>query len=160
LTDIMTAAQRSRLMSRIRGRGTTPERYIHELAEAAGLAFTRHDADLAGKPDLAFGPERIAVFIDGDFWHGWRFPIWKHRLSPFWSNKIHGNRARDARNFRQLRRAGWRVIRLWEHEVEADPIRCVIRVAEAVGQSIDCVALNARYAAMLPLKRRKRLPKP
>jgi DNA mismatch endonuclease, patch repair protein len=160
LTDIMTAAQRSRLMSRIRSKGTTPERYMHELAEAAGLAFTRHNAEIAGKPDLAFASARLAVFVDGDFWHGWRLPIWKHRLSPFWLDKISRNRARDARNFRRLRRRGWRVLRIWEHEIEQDPIRCVVRVADAAAQAIDRAALQARYSAMPPLKRRKRLPKP
>jgi DNA mismatch endonuclease, patch repair protein len=133
---------------------------MHELAEAAGLAFTRHDASLAGKPDLAFADARLAVFVDGDFWHGWRFPVWKHRLAPFWSDKIHGNRVRDARNFRRLRRSGWRVLRFWEHEVEHDPIGCVNRIAIAAGKSPDLIALKVRYSAMPPLKRRKRLPKP
>lgn len=118
MTDVMTAEQRSRVMSRNRGKNTSPERYVHELAEAAGLSFLKHEDSLPGKPDLVFGEQRLAVFIDGDFWHGWRFPIWEHRLSEFWREKIRKNRERDRRNFRKLRRMGWRVLRLWEHQVE------------------------------------------
>lgn len=160
MADVMTVAQRSRVMSRIKGKNTSPERYIHDLAEAAGLSFNRHDPTVPGKPDLVFTHARLAVFVDGDFWHGWRFPIWKHRLAPFWENKISRNRLRDQRNHRLLRRLGWRVLRLWEHQIEEDVVRCISRIASIVAEPIDMIAVRERYAAMPPLKRRKRLPKP
>lgn len=160
MVDVMTAQQRSRLMGRIRGKDTTPERYLDALLAAAGLSFTRHEAALPGKPDFVFDAERVAIFVDGDFWHGWRFPVWEHRLAPFWREKISKNRARDRRNFQALRRAGWHVTRIWEHEVESDARACVERIAQLLGRSIDTAAVETRLAALPALKRRNRLPKP
>ena len=62
--------------------------------------------------------EKVAVFVDGDFWHGWRLPAWEHKLSKFWRDKLRANRARDQRNFRRLRAAGWKVIRIWQHALK------------------------------------------
>ena len=72
------------------------------------------------------------MFIDGDFWHGWHFPRWRDKLGPYWSAKIQNNRRRDKLNFARLRRLGWVVVRLWEHQVEADPGGCAERVAQTV----------------------------
>jgi DNA mismatch endonuclease (patch repair protein) len=85
-----------------------------------------------GRPDIVFEREQIAVFIDGDFWHGWRFPLWEHKLSHHWKDKIGKNRNRDLRNFRALRRKGWRVLRIWEHQVESDPQQCALTVLRAL----------------------------
>lgn len=71
---------------------------------------------------------RIVVFIEGDFWHGYRYSRWAAALSPFWRAKIQLNRRRDQRNFAALRRLGWRVIRIWQHEIESDLDRCVHKV--------------------------------
>jgi DNA mismatch endonuclease (patch repair protein) len=90
---------------------------------------------LPGRPDFVFVRARVAVFVDGDFWHGWRFPLWEHKLSPFWKKKIGDNRVRDLRNFRKLRTAGWVVLRIWEHEIKDDPARCVDRILVAVSDA-------------------------
>lgn len=83
---------------------------------------------LPGRPDIVFSSARVIVFVDGDFWHGYRYPAWTRRLSPYWHQKIQRNRLRDRRNFAKLRRAGWRVIRVWEHEVKKDLKGCVDRI--------------------------------
>lgn len=85
--------------------------------------FEQHVRELPGRPDFVFRTRRLVVLVDGDFWHGWRFPLWAHKLSPFWCTKIASNRARDARNMRKLRRAGWKVVRVWEHQLETNPAR-------------------------------------
>jgi DNA mismatch endonuclease (patch repair protein) len=107
---------------------------------ALGREFETHARDLPGRPDILFRHSMVAVFIDGDFWHGWRFPVWKDKLSEKWEAKIEATRRRDARNFRKLRRSGWKVIRIWEHQVNGDLLRCVQRVEEALprrrGQSL------------------------
>jgi DNA mismatch endonuclease (patch repair protein) len=93
-----------------------------------------HPRDLPGRPDFVFRGRRIAVFVDGDFWHGWRFPTWQHKLAPFWADKISANRARDRRNHARLRRWGWRVVRVWEHQIKSAPHRVrerMIAVLEA-----------------------------
>src|SRR5688572_4605630 len=124
MADIMSPEKRSKLMSRIRGRGTTPEVYLSSLLQAASIQFSSHDSDLPGRPDLVFREQKLAVFLDGDFWHGWRFPRWEAKLTVPWREKIRQTRARDVRNRRKLRASGWKVIRIWEHQVERDAWDC------------------------------------
>lgn len=130
--DNLTPEQRSRTMSLIRSKDTRPELTIRRLLHARGLRFRKHARRLPGKPDLVFVSARVIVFVDGDYWHGWRFPSWSSKLTAYWKQKIEGNRRRDRRNFRQLRRQGWLVIRVWEHEVEHDAARCAERIQAAV----------------------------
>jgi DNA mismatch endonuclease (patch repair protein) len=115
-------------MSRIKGRNTGPERALFAELRRQGVYFAKHPRRLPGRPDIVFRKAMLAVFIDGDFWHGWRFPLWQHKLSPKWREKIAATRYRDSLNFRQLRRLGWKVIRIWEHQIERDPERCVNRI--------------------------------
>ena len=128
----MSPETRSRVMSRIRGKDTKPELTIAELLKGAGLEFEGHARDLPGRPDFVFRREKVAVFCDGDFWHGWRFPRWRLKLSEKWEAKIAKNRERDVRNHRRLRRSGWRVVRLWEHQIERAPERCLARIFAAL----------------------------
>jgi DNA mismatch endonuclease (patch repair protein) len=126
--DIMSPEKRSALMSRIRGKGTKPELVVADFLAAAGLTWEEHAKDLRGRPDFVLRRARIVIFVDGDFWHGWRFPAWRLKLSEKWERKIEANRLRDARNFRALRRAGWTVIRLWEHQIKKSPADCLARI--------------------------------
>lgn len=126
--DIMSPEKRSAVMARIRGRNTGPEQAVAAALGGRGLAWEGHARDLPGRPDFVFRKEKVAVFVDGDFWHGWRFPQWRDKLSEKWEAKIDGNRRRDARNHNLLRRTGWKVVRLWEHQVGADINACVARV--------------------------------
>ncbi|MGE0535170.1 MAG: very short patch repair endonuclease [Pirellulales bacterium] len=126
--DIMSAAKRSALMARIRGSNTRPERLLADALRTAGLSFEQHPRGLPGRPDFVFRERMIAVFVDGDFWHGWRFPLWRHKLTPKWREKIEGNRRRDQRNFRKLRRMNWKVIRIWEHQIEQSVASCKTRI--------------------------------
>lgn len=132
MVDNLTPTQRSYTMARIRSKNTFPELAIRRSLHRLGLRFRVHDSSLPGCPDLVFRKARIAVFIDGDYWHGWRFPQWKTKLAPYWKAKIERNRERDARNFGKLRRHGWLVIRIWEHQIERDLEACVRRVEPAV----------------------------
>lgn len=130
--DIMSPETRSAVMSRIKGKDTSPERIMVRALRLLGFRFSRHPKDLPGRPDIVFRRLRLAVFVDGDFWHGWRFPLWEHKLSPKWRDKIAANRARDRRNFRRLRRDGWQVIRLWEHQIEQSAEKCLNRVVQLI----------------------------
>jgi|SRR5208337_5485594 len=148
-------------MSRIKGKNTTPERYIRALLKASRLKFTQHDRALPGRPDFVFAEARVAVFVNGDFWHGWRFPVWHHKLPAFWRNKIGCNRERDKRNTKKLRRLRWKVLRIWEHQVETDAVACVQRIARTVGSKrLNLKVVHSQLERMPPLKRRNRLPKP
>jgi DNA mismatch endonuclease (patch repair protein) len=74
----------------------------------------------------------VAVFIDGDFWHGWRYPQWRASLTHFWQKKIDKNRDRDQRNFRRLRAMDWTVIRIWQHQLDRDIGQAIERVLVAI----------------------------
>jgi DNA mismatch endonuclease (patch repair protein) len=115
-------------MSRVRTKDTDLERLVRSELHRRGFRFRKHLKSLPGCPDLVFTRQRIAVFIDGDFWHGYRLPEWEPKLKPFWRDKIRRNRQRDLSNFRKLRRRGWHVIRLWQHELKRHFERCIGRI--------------------------------
>ena len=131
----MSPEKRSALMSRIRGKDTGPERRLSNALRGRNYRFETHVRGLPGRPDIVFRREKIVVFIDGDFWHGWRFSLWRGKLSGLWQQKVLANRTRDQRNFRKLRRLGWSVVRIWEHQVEQDIHGCVKRVLNALSQA-------------------------
>src|SRR5580693_3374909 len=78
--DFLTSERRSRLMSRVRQHGTDIELLVRCQLRLRGVRFRRNVRALAGSPDLVFTKGKLAVFIDGDFWHGYRFPCWEHKL--------------------------------------------------------------------------------
>lgn len=137
MADNLTREQRSYMMSRVRSTDTAPELAVRRMVHARGLRFRKHCEWLPGRPDLVFAKPKVVVFVDGDYWHGWRFPAWKGGLAPYWKEKIERNRRRDRRNVEKLRRSGWIVIRLWEHQVECEPDRCVDRIEGAVRRRSD-----------------------
>ncbi len=132
MPDNLTPEQRSFCMSRIKGKDTGLEMRVRSALHRRGLRFRKHVKDLPGKPDVVFRKARVAVFVDGDFWHGYRFPSWEDKVSDFWKKKINKNRERDAANHRRLRQMEWTVIRLWQHEVEEDFDACIDRILAAV----------------------------
>ena len=132
MPDNLTPEQRSFCMSRVKGKDTGLEMRVRSALHRRGLRFRKHVKDLPGKPDVVFRKARVAVFVDGDFWHGYRFPSWEDKVSDFWKKKINRNRERDAANHRKLRQMEWTVIRLWQHEVEEDFDACIDRILAAV----------------------------
>lgn len=119
MTDILTKAQRSALMAKVRGSGnTSTELRLVAVFRSLGVTGWRRKAAVLGKPDFVFPALKLAVFVDGCFWHG--CPL--HATQPtqnakFWREKIARNQARDCLVTRTLRARGWRVLRLWEHEL-------------------------------------------
>jgi DNA mismatch endonuclease (patch repair protein) len=129
MPDTLTPEQRRGCMQRVRTSGTDIELAVRAALHARGFRYRKNVRALPGCPDLVFSGRRVVVFIDGDFWHGYRFPAWRAGLSPFWQRKIEGNRRRDARNFRRLRRDGWTVVRVWQHEIVGNLAGTVARIA-------------------------------
>jgi DNA mismatch endonuclease (patch repair protein) len=118
-------------MQRVRTRDTAPEVALRRALWAAGLRGWRlHPKGIAGRPDLAWIGRRVAVFVDGAFWHGHPDHYWG-QSGAFWDGKIARNRARDRRVDAQLMEAGWTVVRIWDFEVEKDPDASVERVRSA-----------------------------
>lgn len=114
--DTLTRAERSERMSRVRRAGNkSTELRMVDLLRAAGIRGWRRGAQLSGAPDFVFRRERIAVFVDGCFWHGCP----RHRRTPksqiaFWTAKLTGNMKRDRAVTRELRASGWIIVRIWE----------------------------------------------
>jgi len=117
-------------MAAVRGANTTPELALRRALYALGIRGWRcHRRDLPGRPDIAFGRVKLAVFVDGAFWHGHPRKYWPGRSGPYWDAKIARNRARDERVNVALEAIGWKVLRLWDFEIEADPVAAARLVA-------------------------------
>jgi len=118
MSDIFTPQKRSAVMSRIRGlRNRDTELRLVQLLKTGGITGWRRNAKLFGKPDFIFPRQRLAVFVDGCFWHrhnGCKFSYTPKTRSEFWLPKFERNIARDRLVTRTLRKAGWRVVRIWE----------------------------------------------
>jgi DNA mismatch endonuclease (patch repair protein) len=130
--DNLTPEQRSHCMSRVKGVDTSLERRVRSELHKRGLRFRKHVKELPGKPDIVFTKAKVAVFIDGDFWHGYRFPTWEHKIADFWKQKIGKTRKRDQRNFKKLRSMGWKVIRIWQHEMKKNFEGCLTKIITAI----------------------------
>jgi len=137
MADVFTKAKRSEVMSRIRGRGNKEtEIALARLFRASGITGWRRHTSLFGRPDFAFRQQRVAVFVDGCFWHGCP----KHGNIPannrsFWETKLAANKARDRRVNRELHKLGWCVHRIWEHDLKSKPSWVVRKVLKALGSA-------------------------
>jgi DNA mismatch endonuclease (patch repair protein) len=116
VADTLTKAERSALMSRIRGKDTKPEVFVRSALHRAGFRFRLHGAALPGRPDIVLPRHRTVVFVHGCFWHrhGCRLSSEPATRRAFWREKFARNRARDQRTARALRNLGWRVVTVWE----------------------------------------------
>ena len=119
MPDIFTKAKRSAVMSKIRGRGNkNTELALINLLRKHRINGWRRNQKVFGKPDFLFRQNRLALFVDGCFWHSCpqhcKIPVGNHA---FWKKKFAANKARDRRVNRELRKLGWRVIRIWEHDL-------------------------------------------
>jgi DNA mismatch endonuclease, patch repair protein len=117
-------------MSRIRGKDTRIELTLRSALHKRGFRFRKHVKGLVGTPDIVFRQAKTVVFVDGDFWHGYRFPQWRNALSNFWQEKLSRNRDRDRKYHAKLRRAGWKVVRIWGHQIENDVDAVVQKISK------------------------------
>jgi DNA mismatch endonuclease, patch repair protein len=131
--DTLTPNQRSRLMSKIRGKNTGPELLLRRYLWKKGVRGYRLHAKLPGRPDLYFGPQKVAVFVDGCFWHKcplcYRAPKSNRK---FWNAKIKRNIARDLAADVALGERGVKSLRFWEHEVKENTQKCYRKIQKAI----------------------------
>lgn len=138
VADPLSRDERSARMAKVRNAGnkSTEGRVEAALIEDGIEGWEKHPKDIVGKPDFFFPRYRLAVFVDSCFWHA--CPVCNRRApvnrAEFWRNKIEGNRKRDNRQRRQLRRQGYHVMRIWEHQLGTDTwlkrLRALIRRLE------------------------------
>ena len=136
MTDILTQEQRKFNMSRIKGKNTGPEVKLRKLLYFNGIRGYRVHYNLPGKPDIVFVKKRIAIFIDGCFWH--KCPICfqePETRKEFWMKKIQSNIDRDKKVNKQLKSDGWVVIRIWEHEIKKNPEKYIEIISEKLQNS-------------------------
>lgn len=119
MTDVFSPAQRSQIMSRIRGKDTKPEILVRKVIHSQGFRYGLHRQDLPGTPDIVLTRQRKIIFVHGCFWHGHsgcsRAALPKSKRG-FWKQKIEANQARDQKARRALRRLGWSVLVIWQCE--------------------------------------------
>lgn len=131
--DVFSPAKRSDVMSRIRARGNKDtEMVLARILRRFRIRGWRRHYGVVGCPDFAFPRERVAVFVDGCFWHGCPLHSQMPRSNrPFWSVKLAANKMRDRRVNRSLRSRGWSVLRIWEHDLRREE-HCVRRIDAAL----------------------------
>ena len=117
-------------MSRIRSRDTKIEKSIASLLRKNKIHYSRFPR-IFGSPDFVV-ERKMLVFCDGDFWHGYGYDKKKRPQKKFWRDKIERNMARDRKVSRTLRRDGWSVIRIWEHDIEKRPAACLRRIKKII----------------------------
>ncbi len=137
MSDFLTKPQRSALMSSIKGKGNKDtELALITLFRRHRITGWRRNQKVFGKPDFTFREKRLAVFVDGCFWHGcprcYRRPESNRK---FWDAKIARNRERDREVSRELRRLGWRVLRIWEHDLAKRGGACVRKIQAGLNSS-------------------------
>jgi DNA mismatch endonuclease (patch repair protein) len=134
MTDVFTPEKRASVMRRVKGRNTTPELTVRRILTGLGARYRLHRKDLAGNPDIVMPGRRLAIFVNGCFWHGHdcargaRVP---KANRDYWLAKVGRNRARDAVSHAALLAGGWRVETIWECEMK------------------DAAVLKERLAALL-----------
>jgi DNA mismatch endonuclease, patch repair protein len=134
-----TTPQRSEMMSHIRSTNSKPEVALRKALWHFGYRYRIHDRRLPGKPDLVFAKQKIALFVDGDFWHGYDWRQKREKIksnAAFWIPKIERNMQRDREVNAQLEALGWRVVRIWEHELKKAEFGATVgRVVRLLGEA-------------------------
>lgn len=158
MADRISRKRRSWLMSRIPGSNTSPELFLRKALFSKGIRGWRlHAKDLPGRPDIVFRKLRIAIFVDGAFWHGHPYKFSPGRLSPDWEEKILSNRRRDRRVNAALKKQGWRVVRLWDLDLRRRPEKQISRVVALLSASLNAFASRTREDPRVTLRPQARV---
>jgi DNA mismatch endonuclease, patch repair protein len=124
MVDVLTKIQRSYNMSRIRNKNTKPEIIVRSIVHGMGFRYRLHNKNLPGKPDIVLTRHKKIIFVHGCFWHMHKCKYGKVKPATnatFWENKRSGNRERDKRNIKALKKLGWDVLVIWECELKKSP---------------------------------------
>jgi len=129
-------------MSAIRATENRTERALRSALHRLGLRYKKYTANLPGRPDIVFPSQKVAVFVDGDYWHArvlqekgpraFRATVRKKATRAYWLAKLRRNVERDRAATRALRKGGWLVLRLWESDTKRDVQRAAARIARAL----------------------------
>lgn len=140
MVDVVDRATRSRMMSGIRGKNTKPELLVRKFLHGRGLRFRLHAKELPGKPDLVFPKYKAVVFVHGCFWH--QHPRCKFAVTPasnveFWKHKLGATQERDLRNKRMLEALAWRVLTVWECQLDEQHLSDLVEKIKSKDKEIN-----------------------
>lgn len=135
MVDIFTPQKRSWVMSRIKGQNTKIDLKMKTILKEIGCNFKMYPK-MYGNPDFVVG-ERIVVFCDGDFWHGYKYFEKKRLQNKFWRDKIETNMKRDKRISRKLRHDDYSVLRFWEHDINKKPELCRRKIDRKISELLS-----------------------
>jgi DNA mismatch endonuclease (patch repair protein) len=132
--DKFSKKKRGEIMSKIRSSNTKFEQlFLSKLRKRTKQKFKTNVKEIKGKPDIVFVRKNLCVFLDSDFWHGWRYPRWKRLMkNDFWQEKIENNRKRDRKTTAYLRKEKWTVLRFWEHQIKKNPEKAIDKIQNAL----------------------------
>ena len=131
MADVHSKETRSYNMSRIKSKNTKPEVLLRKALWANGIRFRIHVKTIPGKPDIFINKYRLAIFVDGGFWHGYEWEKNKFKIksnAEFWIPKIENNMKRDNINKSKLEEVGYTVMRFWDHEVTKNLTECINQI--------------------------------
>lgn len=148
MTDVVSTARRSQMMSGIKAKNSRPEMLVRKALFAMGHRFRLHRRDLPGTPDIVMSGRKIAIFVHGCFWHahqGCRYAKVPSTRTEFWSAKLQTNIERDQRAADRLAEMGWRVLNVWECSTR-DP-SAATGLSEALRRWVDSDASTGEISA-------------
>ncbi len=132
MVDIFAPDKRKKIMTSIKGKDTKIETLLRKELWKNGVRGYRVGMKIPGRPDIVFPKYKVAIFCDGDFWHGHNFDEWKCRLSPKWHDKIKRNIERDRENDLKLLEQGWTILHFWEWEILGNLEGCYQKVLDTL----------------------------
>lgn len=122
-------------MRKIKGANTKPEIYFRKALWANGFRYRKNVAKLPGKPDVVIEKMKLVIFIDGEFWHGYKWKTKKPKIKAnreYWIKKIEGNMNRDKLRNRKLKKLGYTVLRFWEYQIRKDLPMCITKIQNSI----------------------------
>jgi DNA mismatch endonuclease (patch repair protein) len=135
--DVLNTDQRRRNMQAIKSSGTKSEVILAKALWNRGYRYRKNDKSVIGKPDIVFKKNKIAIFCDGEFWHGKEWEKKKPKISnnkEYWIKKIERNMARDIAVNQQLSELGWKVFRFWHKEIQKNLDTCITQIEQEINK--------------------------
>lgn len=135
--DFLTPEQRSKLMSAIRSTNTKDEVRLAKALWALGYRYRRNNKTVFGKPDFTFKKIKLAIFVDGEFFHGKNWDIDRNRIktnSEFWVKKIERNMQRDIEVNTYLESQNWKILRFWSNDIKKNLDACILEIQNAINE--------------------------
>lgn len=131
MADVFSVETRSWIMSRIRSKHTTIDLKMKKFLNELHCGYKMYPK-MYGNPDFVIKNKRIVIFCDGDFWHGYKYSEKNKPMKKYWKDKIEHNIKRDKKISRKLRRHGWSVLRIWEHDIHKNPDKCIGKIQKKI----------------------------